>query len=112
MLHTNSPHQKRKRGRPRKPRRRKFADTVREYCERTGDSRSTAFRKMKEGVLRFIQEAPGYPRKIRTVNTCGSVTASLQMKLQRQVVPTSRASRGPECFLHRGNPPNAYQELS
>jgi hypothetical protein len=64
MLHTNSPHQKRKRGRPRKPRRRKFADTVREYCERTGDSRSTAFRKMKEGVLRFIQEAPGYPRKI------------------------------------------------
>ena len=58
MLHTNSPHQKRKRGRPRKPRRRKFADTVREYCERTGDSRSTAFRK-NEG--RGLALHPGGP---------------------------------------------------
>jgi hypothetical protein len=55
---------KRKRGRPPRRRARRLADSVNEYCERTGKSRSTAFREMERGDLRFTQVAPGYPRRI------------------------------------------------
>jgi hypothetical protein len=56
--------QKAKRGRPRKSWPHKRADTVSEYCRRTGESRTTAFRKMKNGLLRFVQSAPGAARHI------------------------------------------------
>ena len=53
-----------KRGRPPRRRSRKLADTISEYCERTHQSRSTVFRQMERGDLRFVQVAPGYPRRI------------------------------------------------
>jgi hypothetical protein len=55
---------KHKRGRPPRRRSRKLADSVSEYCERTRQSRSTAFRQMERGDLRFVQVAPGHPRRI------------------------------------------------
>ena len=54
----------RRRGRPPRRRARKLAATVREYCEHTQQSRSTVFRQMERGDLRFIQVAPGFPRRI------------------------------------------------
>jgi hypothetical protein len=61
MTQADTPERK-KRGRP--PKKRKIADRIHEYCERTGDSRATAYRKMASGHLRFIQEGPGCTRKI------------------------------------------------
>jgi hypothetical protein len=58
------PEGKRKRGRPRKKRARRLADTVSQYCGHTGESRATAFRKMASGRLKYVQDAPGSPRRI------------------------------------------------
>ena len=61
-----TPHkaQKKRRGRPRRRRTAKFADSVSEYCARTGKSRATAFREMAAGLLKYAQSAPGFPRRI------------------------------------------------
>jgi hypothetical protein len=61
---TPNKHRKKGRGRPRKRRVAKFADSVSEYCARTGKSRATAFREMAAGLLKYAQIAPGFPRQI------------------------------------------------
>jgi hypothetical protein len=56
---------KRKRGRPKGHRRgRRLTSTVNEWCGHTGESRSTVFRKMATGQLRFVQAEPNAPRRI------------------------------------------------
>jgi hypothetical protein len=62
----HAPQRQRKRGRPRKQWKPagRLADTVNQWCDRTGDSRATAFRKMADGRLRYVQDTPGGPRKI------------------------------------------------
>jgi hypothetical protein len=60
----HAPQRQRKRGRPRRPLPKKQADTVSEWCQRTGESRATAFRKMAAGLLNYVQMAPGFPRRI------------------------------------------------
>lgn len=53
-----------RRGRPPRIRSRKTAYTLSEYCEHTGQSRSTVLRQMARGQLRYAQAAPGTPRRI------------------------------------------------
>jgi hypothetical protein len=53
-----------KRGRPPKKLPRKSAGLVSEYCAHTGESKSTAFRKMKDGRLHYVQDRPGSARRI------------------------------------------------
>jgi hypothetical protein len=60
----HAPQRQRKRGRPRRPLPKKTADKVSAFCARTGKSRSTAFRMMERGLLRYVQVAPGGPREI------------------------------------------------
>ena len=56
---------KRKRGRPKGIHRgRRITSTVNEWCDHTHTSRSTAFREMAAGDLRYIQHKPGAPRLI------------------------------------------------
>jgi hypothetical protein len=59
---------KRGRGRPKGStsvrRVRKTHDTVAEYMQRTGASRSTVNRRMKTGKLKFVQDVPGGLRRI------------------------------------------------
>ena len=59
---------RRGRGRPKGStsvrRARKSHDTVTEYCDRTGASRSTANRRMKAGKLKYVQDVPGGLRRI------------------------------------------------
>jgi hypothetical protein len=55
---------KSKRGRPPKRRARRIADSVNEFCAKTGQSRATVFRHMARGLIRYIQVAPGFPRQI------------------------------------------------
>jgi hypothetical protein len=55
---------KKRRGRPRRALPKKTADKVSAFCARTGKSRSTAFRMMERGLLRYVQVAPGGPREI------------------------------------------------
>jgi hypothetical protein len=55
---------KRKRGRPKRIRLRPATTTVSDFCDLTGKSRSTAFRDMAAGRLRFVQETPGGIRRI------------------------------------------------
>jgi hypothetical protein len=56
--------QKRKRGRPPRKWPNKRADSVTEYCQRTGESRKKVFEKMKLGLLRYVQDKPGAARRI------------------------------------------------
>ena len=59
------PSPKRKRGRPKKLYRgRRLTVLVNEWCCHTHTSRSTAFREMAAGHLRYIQHKPGAPRLI------------------------------------------------
>jgi hypothetical protein len=63
VLSMSSP--KRRRGRPKKIHRgRRLTSTVNEWCDHTHTSRSTAFREMAAGHLRYIQHKPGAPRLI------------------------------------------------
>jgi hypothetical protein len=66
MSHATSSKSKRRRGRPPKVRRpvRKLTHPVAEFCRRTNTSRATAFRWMRDGLLKFGQAAPGHPRQI------------------------------------------------
>lgn len=53
-----------KRGRPVRKRLRKRSYSVSEFSEITGQSRSTIFRQMAAGLLRFTQSHPGGARRI------------------------------------------------
>jgi hypothetical protein len=53
-----------KRGRPPKKWPRRSADSITEFCKRTGRSKSSVFRDMKNGSLKYVQIRPGCERRI------------------------------------------------
>jgi hypothetical protein len=59
-------HLGRRRGRPRKPRLPlvPLGHSVKEYAARTSRSPATIWRRMRAGRLKYVQDAPGTPRKI------------------------------------------------